>query len=111
MIHFDRPVNYKRLKLIENVNAVFCNFEIEMPTILLIAGWRLYFWANEKNEPIHIHAEKGDMECKFWLDIENFEIMTALEYNLTPQARREIKKIIYEHFDYIVAEWSKFFKD
>ncbi|MEK7719053.1 MAG: DUF4160 domain-containing protein [Bacteroidota bacterium] len=40
-----------------------------MPTILLIAGWRLYFWANENNEPIHIHAEKGDMECKFWLDI------------------------------------------
>jgi hypothetical protein len=90
MIHFDRPVNYKQLKLIENVNAVFCNFEIKMPTILLIAGWRLYFWANEKNEPIHIHAEKGDMECKFWLDIENFEIKTALEYNLTPQARREI---------------------
>ena len=81
-----------------------------MPTILLIAGWRLYFWANESNEPIHIHAEKGDMECKYWLDIENFEITVALEYNLTSQARREIKKIIYEHFDYIVAEWNKYFK-
>ena len=81
-----------------------------MPTILLIAGWRLYFWANESNEPIHIHSEKGDMECKFWLDIDNFEIKSALEYNLTPQARREIKKIIYEHFDYIVTEWNKFFK-
>jgi hypothetical protein len=41
------------------------------------------------------------MECKFWLDIENFEIETALEYNLTPQAKREIIKIVYEHFDYI----------
>ena len=61
-----------------------------MPTILLIAGWRLYFWANESN----VHAEKGDMECKFWIDIENYEISSALEYNLSPQAKREIKKII-----------------
>lgn len=81
-----------------------------MPTVLLIAGWRLYFWANENNEPMHIHADKGEMECKFWLDEENFEITSALEYNLSPQARREIKKIIYEHFDYIVAEWKNFFK-
>lgn len=80
-----------------------------MPTILLIAGWRLYFWSNEKNEPMHIHAEKGEMECKFWLNPDEFEIITALEYNLTPQAKREIKKIVYEHFDYIVAEWKKYF--
>lgn len=26
-----------------------------------------------------------------------------------PQAKREIKKIIYEHFDYIVSEWNKYF--
>jgi hypothetical protein len=50
------------------------------------------------------------MECKFWLGVENFEIKSALGYNLTPQARREIKKIIYEHFDYIVSEWHVFFK-
>ena len=81
-----------------------------MPTVLLIAGWRLYFWANENNEPIHIHAEKGDMECKFWIDVENYEVSSALEYNLTPQAKREIKKIIYEHFDYIVTEWNNFFR-
>ena len=80
-----------------------------MPTILLIAGWRIYFWANENNEPIHVHAEKADMECKFWLDVDGFEIKEAFSYNLTSQAKREIKKIIYEHFDYIVTEWNKFF--
>jgi hypothetical protein len=50
------------------------------------------------------------MECKFWLDEDNFDVKPALEYNLTPQARREIKKIIYEHFDYIISEWYRFFK-
>jgi hypothetical protein len=51
------------------------------------------------------------MECKYWLDVENFDLQVALEFNLTPQSRREIKKIIYEHFDYIVREWNKYFKN
>ena len=37
-----------------------------MPTVLFILGWRLHFYANENREPIHIHAEKGDMECKYY---------------------------------------------
>ncbi len=81
-----------------------------MPTILLILGWRLYFWSNEGNEPIHIHAEKGEMECKFWLDTENFEIKEAMLFNMTTQSKREIKKIIYDHFDYIALEWNKYFE-
>jgi len=80
-----------------------------MPTILLIQGWRLYFWANENHEPIHIHAEKGDMECKYWLDVENFEIKESMSYNMSAQSKREIKRIIYAHFDYIVMEWHAFF--
>jgi hypothetical protein len=38
------------------------------------------------------------------------KITAALDYNLTPQAKREFKKIIYEHFDYIVSEWNRYFK-
>jgi hypothetical protein len=82
-----------------------------MPTILFISGWRIYFWANEGNEPIHVHAEKSDMECKYWMDVDKFEITEALSFNMTPQATREVKRIIYEHFDYIVIEWNRFFKE
>ncbi len=80
-----------------------------MPTILLISGWRLFFYSNEGKEPIHIHAIKSNMECKFFLNVELFEISEAFSYNLSVQAKREIKKIIYEHFDYIVEEWYNFF--
>jgi len=31
-----------------------------MPTILLIMGWRFFFYSNERNEPIHIHARKAE---------------------------------------------------
>ncbi len=50
------------------------------------------------------------MEVKFWIDVENYEIKEAVSFKLTPQANREIKKIIYEHFDYIVSEWHRYFK-
>ena len=80
-----------------------------MPTVLLIQGWRLFFYSNENNEPVHIHAEKGDMECKFWLDYDNFEIREEFTYNMSPTAKKEIRKIIYQHFDYIIDEWNKYF--
>lgn len=50
------------------------------------------------------------MECKFWLLIDEVEIEIAFEYNLTPAAKREIKKIIYQYFDFIVDSWNKSFK-
>jgi Ni,Fe-hydrogenase maturation factor len=81
-----------------------------MPTILLIAGWRIFFYSNEGSELIHIHAEKSDMECKYWLKVEEYEIEEEYSYNLTPAAKREIRKIIFEHFDYIVLEWNSYFK-
>lgn len=81
-----------------------------MPTVLKINGWRLFFYANEGTEPIHIHAEKGEMECKYWLDVEEFEISEAFSYNISPAAKKEIKKIIYQNFDLITKSWKKFFK-
>lgn len=50
------------------------------------------------------------MECKFWLDVDEVEIREAFSFNLTPASRREIKKIIYQHFDLIVEAWEKHFK-
>ena len=81
-----------------------------MPTVLFIYGWRLFFYSNENNEPIHVQAEKGDMECKYWLLVDEMEIREEFAFNLTPQARREIKKIIFQNFDLIVEYWNNYFK-
>ncbi len=79
-----------------------------MPTILFILGWRFFFYANENDEPVYIHARKGGMECKFWLDIDGFEIQEAYAYQMGAKDRREVKRLIYQHFDYFVEEWNKF---
>ncbi len=69
----------------------------------------IIFYANEGSEPIHIHAEKGDMECKYWLLTEEVEIVEAFSFNVNPASKREIKKIIYQHFDLIIESWNAFF--
>jgi len=68
----------------------------------------IVFYSNEGKEPIHVHCRKGDMECKYWLDRENFEIDEAFAYNMSPKDKREIRKIIYEHFEYIEHQWDEF---
>jgi hypothetical protein len=80
-----------------------------MPTVLYIRGWRLFFYSNEGNEPIHIHCQKGEQECKYWLEVENYQIKEAYSFKMNNKDKREIKKIIYQNFDEIVICWHTFF--
>ena len=77
-----------------------------MPTVLLLLGWRVFFYANEGNEPIHVHCRKGDIECKFWLEVETYDIQEDYAFNLSPKDRRQIRKIVFDHFELIVEQWQ-----
>jgi len=79
-----------------------------MPTILLVMGWRFFFYANGRHEPPHVHCRKGDAEGKYWLYAESYDAVEAHSYNMSPADRRVVRKIIFDHFDYIVAEWNRF---
>lgn len=78
-----------------------------MPTILVQRGWRVFFYSHEGDEPMHVHRKKGDMDCKYWLDVDAFDIREDYSYRMTQQARREIRAILFEHFHYIAAEWIR----
>lgn len=73
-------------------------------------GWRLFFYSNENNEPIHVHCRKAESECKFWIKEDLYEIEEAWSYNLNPRMRREIRKIIFSNFDVIIEEWNTFMR-
>jgi len=81
---------------------------MRMPTILMIFGWRFFFYSNEGNEPVHVHCSKADAQAKYWLDRDSFETIEAHAYNMSPADRRMVRRIIFEHFDYILSEWVKF---
>jgi hypothetical protein len=53
---------------------------------------------------MHVHAEKGDAECKYWLHPDRFDITEEFEYNCTPRLRREVRQIVFEHFDQNASE-------
>jgi len=82
-----------------------------MPTILLVMGWRFFFYSNEKNEPIHIHCRKAEKECKYWLDTANFSVQEAYTYSMNNKDKREVKKIIFEYFEFIEQEWDRVQKE
>lgn len=76
-----------------------------MATVMQIQGWRCYFNSNEGEEPMHVYAQKGQAETKFWLHSDQYVAEEDFEHNLTQRGRREIRRIVYMHFDEIVAAW------
>ena len=44
-----------------------------MPTALRERGYRLFFYADDRTEPRHVHVQREARTAKFWLDIEGHE--------------------------------------
>jgi len=82
-----------------------------MPTILLVRGWRFFFYSNERNEPIHIHCQKAEKECKYWLDRDGFDVREAFSSGMNRKDKRDVKKIIFEYFEFIESEWDRLQKE
>jgi hypothetical protein len=53
-----------------------------MPTILFIYGYRIFFYSNDGSEPMHVHAQKGETECKFWVLADEVEIRVVFAITL-----------------------------
>ena len=70
-----------------------------VPTILYINGWRIHFYSNESNEPMHVHGQRAEKECKYWIDVEGYNIREAFSYRMSPRDTREVRRIIFENFD------------
>lgn len=79
-----------------------------MPTVIFLFGWRFFFYANEGNEPMHIHCRKAEKEAKFWLDAETRAITLDFAYNMDPKDLKYCKKTIAQYFDEIEEQWNDF---
>ncbi|QJD77889.1 DUF4160 domain-containing protein [Spirosoma rhododendri] len=69
-----------------------------MPTVLLIRGYRFYFYLNE-HEPIHIHVSKGGSEARFVLVPE---IDMTYSRGFKKSEIRDIVTIISDHYETII---------
>ena len=77
-----------------------------MPTILIVQGFRFFFWSNENDEPMHIHVEKGGAEGKIWL-LPNVKF--AYMHGFTPKQQKVIMEIIIANVSIFKQKWYEYF--
>ncbi|MEO6070751.1 MAG: DUF4160 domain-containing protein [Chitinophagaceae bacterium] len=77
-----------------------------MPTVLLLKGFRFFFYSNESGEPIHVHIMKGEDEGKIWLE-PSMEI--AYLHRFTNSEAKDILDIIKENSEYFKQRWNEYF--
>ncbi len=75
-----------------------------MPTIYREGPYKFFFYANERNEPVHIHVESGMGQAKFWLD--PIALASAAGY-ASPELTK-IQRIVEAHRDEFIAKWNEF---
>ncbi len=78
-----------------------------MPTIFSNGPYRFFFYAGDRDEPIHVHVERDDSIAKFW--IEPIRLQRSSGFRSTDL--RRIRRIIGEKQDDIVEFWNEYFND
>lgn len=76
-----------------------------MPTVLRIGAYRFFFYANENNEPRHIHVQRERMLAKFWLE----PVVFANSVGFPAQELNQLLRLVEEHQQKFVEAWNEFF--
>ncbi len=83
-----------------------------MPKIVAaFLGYVFYFWANETNEPIHIHVSKGKQTInatKFWITSSGVELANN-NSQIPDREIRQITKYLTMNRERIIAQWISIF--
>jgi len=76
-----------------------------MPTILRIGPYRFFFYAGDRDEPVHVHVERDDKLAKFW--VEPVRLQSSGGFGRSELSK--IEKIVGEHQGAIVEAWHDYF--
>jgi hypothetical protein len=73
-----------------------------MPTVLRSGPYRVYFYSHESNEPAHVHVDRDQASCKFWLS----PVSLAGNLGFRAPELRDIERLIEDHVDDLLKEWE-----
>ena len=76
-----------------------------MPTVLRIGPYRFFFYADERQEPPHIHIVAAEKEAKYWL----FPLQQAWNEGFRSGELKEIEAIIAINLNLLLEAWNDFF--
>lgn len=83
-----------------------------MPSLFVVCGYRIYFWSNENNEPVHVHVSKGKPfanATKIWITSQGGCILASNGSNIPKQTLNELMDIISAQSESICESWKKHF--
>jgi hypothetical protein len=77
-----------------------------VPTLLVVEGFRFYFFSLEGTEPPHVHVEKGGGRAKLWLS----PVELVYSRGLTRAEFRRARELTQEHGQYFLQRWNEHFR-
>lgn len=77
-----------------------------MPTVLRIDAYRFFFYANDEDEPPHIHVRRDENVAKFWLN----PIRLERSGGFSRGELRSIQGMIEEHRGELLKAWRGYFQ-
>ncbi|MBR0033138.1 MAG: DUF4160 domain-containing protein [Treponema sp.] len=83
-----------------------------MPQFIRTAGYKIYFWSNESDEPIHFHATKGNPsgnDTKVWV-LKNGAFKLA--HNKGQISEKDLSKIfsaMQSYYFEFIQFWKTYF--
>ncbi|MCZ2420806.1 MAG: DUF4160 domain-containing protein [Burkholderiales bacterium] len=78
-----------------------------MPTIFKTGAYRFFFFASDRNEPVHIHIERDDKIAKFWLG--PVRLQNSGGFSRAEIAR--LQRLVIEHEMELQEAWNAYFRD
>lgn len=76
-----------------------------MPTVLRIGAYRFFFYANENNEPAHIHIQHERALAKFW----HRPVAYARSTGFSAHEISKLNKLVEDNQQTLLEAWNEFF--
>jgi hypothetical protein len=79
-----------------------------MPVVFRYNGVRFFFFSNEgrPREPVHIHAQQGGAEAKFWLQPD---VLVADSRGFDRRTLADLVRVVRENRELIEGRWHEHF--
>jgi hypothetical protein len=63
----------------------------------------LFFYSFDCREPMHVHAERDQATCKFWIE----PLALASNHGFDPHEMNRIRRLIRDHLKVITNAWNE----
>ena len=83
-----------------------------MPNLFTVCGYKIYFWSNENDEPLHVHISKGKPSpsaTKVWLTSGGGCILAHNGSRIPEMELQTLLEFISAQFFFICLKWKEHF--